>query len=143
MAEIRHTLTIQAPVAKVYEALASAERIGTWWDKHSSTQTERGLVLEHDPGPEHGPVRLLVVASTPNRLVDWECVSHHPASSPASAWTGTHFRFELEPHDGDSATRLDFRQLGYDERSPFFAGNQTAWGEVLANLKRVVESQGR
>jgi len=143
MATIHHELSINAPVAKVYEALASAERIGTWWDKHTSVQTDRGLVLEHDPGPEHGVVRFLVVELAPNRRVEWECISVHPKSSPASAWTGTHFTFELEGRDQAHTTKLDFRQLGYDERSEFFKANEAAWGEVLQSLKRVVEAQAR
>lgn len=141
MASIHHELTIHARASSVYEALATTERIGTWWAKHTSEQTARGLVLEHDPGPEHGAVRFLVLASLPNKLVEWECISRHPATSPASAWTGTRFRFELEPRAENRSTKLDFRQLGYDEQSEFFAGNQAAWGEVLLSLKRVVEAQ--
>lgn len=143
MATIHHELTIDSPASRVYEAIANPERIGTWWDKHTATQTERGLVLEHNPGPEHGPVQFLVLESIPDRLIEWECISHHPTSSPASPWTGTRFRFELEPRNAGRATKLDFRQLGYDERSPFFASNTTAWGQVLESLKRTVEGQRR
>jgi uncharacterized protein YndB with AHSA1/START domain len=139
MATIHHELEISAPAARVYAALSSPEAIGTWWDEQTPRQTERGLVLEHHPGPQHGVVKLLVVERVPNRRVEWECVSSHPASSPASAWTGTHFIFELAERDG--ATMLDFSQTGYDEQSPFFAANEAAWGEVLANLKRVVEAR--
>jgi hypothetical protein len=39
------------------------------------------------------------------------------------------------------ATILDFSQDGYDERSEFFESNKLAWGEVLQNLKQVMESQ--
>jgi hypothetical protein len=79
-------------------------------------------------------------------------ISTHPKSSPASAWTGTHFIFELaERGDGtisgsgrdqDKTTTLDFRQVGYDEQSEFFGSNNFAWGQVLQNLKQVVESRG-
>ena len=89
MATIRHQVVIDAPVAKVYEAIATAEKIGTWWDKQTPTQTDRGLVLEHNPGPEHGVVKLRVVEQVPNKRIEWECISTHPNSSPASAWTGT------------------------------------------------------
>ena len=95
MATIRHELSIDAPPEKVYEALSSADRIGTWWDKQTAVPTDRGLVLEHNPGPEHGVVQLRVVEQIPNRRVEWECISLHPGSSPASAWTGTRFIFEL------------------------------------------------
>jgi uncharacterized protein YndB with AHSA1/START domain len=96
MATIHHALSINAPVEKVYAALSSADQIGTWWDKQTAIQTDRGTVLEHNPGPEHGVVRLRVAETVPNRRVEWECISTHPKSSPASAWTGTHFMFKLE-----------------------------------------------
>ncbi len=122
--------------------------------KQTATQTDRGLVLEHNPGPEHGVVKLRVVELIPDKRVEWECISAHPESSPASAWTGTHFIFELGERGDDAAssgsgrnqdltTALDFRQAGYDEQSKFFGSNNFAWGQVLQNLKQVVESQCR
>jgi hypothetical protein len=97
----------------VFEALSSAESIGKWWDKQTATQTDVGLVLEHKPGPEHGTVKLRVVEMIPNRRVEWECISTHPQSSPASVWTGTHFIFELEKREGNTA--LNFLQTDYPE----------------------------
>ena len=140
MRTIQHQVLIDAPVARVYEAIATADGISTWWDKQTPRQTERGLVLEHNPGPEHGIVKLRVVELIPNERVEWECISTHPASSPASVWTGTHFIFEVAER-GDGATAVDFRQTGYDEGSAFFSSNRDAWGQVLQNLKHVVESQ--
>lgn len=137
MKTIQHELSINAPVARVYDAIATADGISTWWDPQTPKQTDRGLVLEHNPGPEHGIVQLRVVDRVPNKRIEWECISTHPASSPASAWTGTHFIFELAAHDG--ATALTFRQTGYDETSAFFTSNADAWQTVLANLKRTVE----
>jgi uncharacterized protein YndB with AHSA1/START domain len=151
MATIRHHVLIDAPGVKVYQALSTAEGISTWWDKQTPTQTDRGLVLEHNPGREHGVVQLRVIELVPNKRVEWECISTHPKSSPASAWTGTHFIFEITEHNNTPssgsnpkqirATTLDFCQDGYDERSEFFESNKLAWGEVLQNLKQVVESQ--
>jgi uncharacterized protein YndB with AHSA1/START domain len=138
MATIHHQVSIDAPPAKVYDAIATADGIGTWWDKQTPTQTDRGLVLEHDPGPEHGIVKLRVVDRVPDRRVEWECVSTHPASSPASVWTGTRFIFEIA---GGRTTTVDFRQTGYDEQSEFFESNRAAWGQVLENLKRVLEAR--
>ena len=125
MRTIQHQLLVNAPVARVYEAIATSDGISTWWDQQTARQTERGLVLEHNPGPEHGIVKLKVVELIPNERVEWECISTHPASSPASVWTGTHFIFELARR-GDRATALDFQQTGYDERSAFFDSNTNA-----------------
>jgi Uncharacterized conserved protein len=139
MTTIHHQLLIDAPVSRVYDVIATAEGISTWWDKQTAKKTERGLVLEHSPGREHGIVQFLVVELIPNTRVEWECISTHPASSPASAWTGTHFIFDLTER-GDGPTALDFRQTNYDEGSAFFENNKNAWWQVLQNLKRVVEA---
>jgi tetratricopeptide (TPR) repeat protein/uncharacterized protein YndB with AHSA1/START domain len=139
MATIYHQVSINAPVAKVYEAISTTDGISTWWDKQTPVQTDRGLVLEHYPGPEHGVVQLRVVELVPDKRIEWECISTHPKSSPASVWTGTHFIFELA--DTGGATTVDFYQTGYDERSEFFEFNSSAWGQVLQNLKQVVESR--
>ena len=149
MATIHHQLSMNALVAEVYAAISTADGIGTWWNKQTAKQTDCGMVLEHNPGPEHGVVKLRVVELVPNKRVEWECISTHPKSSPASAWTGTHFIFEFA-EGGDAGvgrtpnrtTTLDFRQVGYDEQSKFFEFNRDAWGQVLQNLRKVVESQG-
>jgi hypothetical protein len=155
MATIHHQLAILALAAKVYEAISTADGIGTWWDKQTSMLTNRGVVLEHNPGPEHGVVKLRVVEQVPNKSVEWECISIHPHSSPASAWTGTHFIFEISELEStasaaerscsgctlDNYNTVDFRHTHYDEQSKFLGFNNFAWGQVLQNLKQVVESQ--
>ena len=122
---------------EVYEAISTADGIGTWWDKQTPTQTDRGLVLEHNPGPEHGVLKLRVVELVPDKRVEWECISTHPKSSPVSAWTGTRSILEIAER-GDSASSsgsgtnqdrtitLDFRHAGYDEQSEFFGSNNFA-----------------
>ena len=139
MATIQHRVLVHAPIGTVYEAIATANGISTWWDKQTPRHTDRGLVLEHNPGGEHGIVQPRVVQLIPERRIEWECISAHPATSPASAWTGTHFIFDLERR-GAADTEIDFQQTGYDDRSPFLSGNRDAWGKVMQNLKRVVES---
>jgi uncharacterized protein YndB with AHSA1/START domain len=139
MATIHHELRIEAPVARVYDAIATADGISAWWDKQTPRQTDNGLVLEHNPGVEHGIVQLKVVDLVPLVRIEWECISTHSPTSPASAWTGTHFTFELTSIG--QQTKVDFLQTGYDENSQFFTSNRDAWRTVLDNLKRVLESQ--
>jgi len=139
MATIHHQVLIDAPLASVYQAIATAEGISTWWDKQTPRQTPDGLVLEHSPGAEHGVVKLRVVELVPDERIEWECISTHPETSPASEWTGTQFLFDLSARGDETA--VDFRQIGYNERSPFYSTNREAWRSVLDNLKRVVEEQ--
>ena len=151
MATLHHQVWIDAPVPKVYEALSSAEGLGHWWAPHTSTQTNAGLVLAHDPGPEHGAVEMKVVDTTQNKRVEWEIISTHPKSSPASAWTATHIIFELSQRDkprwmggegGKPApTVVEFRHEGWNETSEYFGFCNFAWGETLVMLKQWCESQ--
>ncbi len=152
MATIHHQVWINAQVAKVYEAISTAGGIGTWWEKQTPTQTDRGLVLEHNPGPEHGVVKLRVVELVPNKRVEWECISTHPKNTPAASWTGTHFFFQITERENfapalvpwaaaiPAMTILDFRHSGWDENSDYFGFCSFAWGEVLQKLQRVCES---
>jgi uncharacterized protein YndB with AHSA1/START domain len=110
MATIYHQVWINAPTAKVYDAIATGEAIGSWWDKQTATETDSGLVLEHNPGPEHGVVQLKVLQMVPDKRIEWECISTHPKSSPASAWTGTHFSFAISERENRAI--LDFRHSG-------------------------------
>jgi len=117
----------------VYEAISTADGIGTWWDKQTSKQADRGLVLEHNPGPEHGVVKLRVVELVPNKRIEWECVSTHPKSSPASAWTGTHFIFELAEGDDAGAGRTPNRTTTLD-----FAKSATMNRASFSNLTKAL-----
>jgi hypothetical protein len=152
MATIYHQVWVNAPATKVYEAISTAEGLSRWWGPHESSDTDAGLVVSHNPGPAHGVVRLKVLGRIQDRWVEWECISTHPKSSPASAWTGTHFVWEISERnnvaaesgggqDGDRVTVLDFRHTGYDEHSEFFGRNNFAWGGVLQNLKQECESR--
>jgi uncharacterized protein YndB with AHSA1/START domain len=88
MATLYHQVWIDAPVAKVYEALATAEGLGKWWAPHTSTETDTGLVFAHSPGVEHGEVKMKVLARVQNRRVEWEIISSHPKRSPAQPLRG-------------------------------------------------------
>jgi hypothetical protein len=100
----------------------------------------------------HGVVKLKVLETVQDTRVEWECISTHPKSSPASAWTGTHLSFEISERDNvaalfgfgqarDRIAVLDFRHSGWDENSEYLGYCNFAWGEVLQNLKRVCESR--
>jgi len=67
MATIYHQVWINAPVAKVYDALSTAEGISNWWDKQTAVETATGQVLEHNPGPMHGVVKLKVLELVPDK----------------------------------------------------------------------------
>ena len=152
MATLYHQVWINAPIAKVYEALATADGLGSWWAPHTSTQTDAGLVLAHNPGGEHGEVKMKVLDTVQDKRVEWETISTHPKRSPASAWTGTHIIFEITEreslghwmgmnNEGENIAVLNFYHVGWDENSEFLGFCNFAWGETLLMLKQWCESQ--
>lgn len=152
MATLYHQLWINATPATVYNALATAEGLGAWWAPHTTTETAAGQVLAHSPGEAHGEVQMRVVEQIPNQLVVWEIISHHPAQSPASSWTGTHIAFEISERESPgqwiglgeeprTLTVLDFRHTGWDEHSPFLGFCNFAWGETLLMLQKHCEGR--
>jgi len=74
-----------------------------------------------------------------NRRVEWECISSHPRSSPASAWTGTHVIFEIA--EREHRTVLDFRHAGWDESNEYFGFCNYHWGVALHKLAQWCESR--
>src|SRR5262249_10536606 len=95
MSTLYHQIWIAAPTARVYEAIATEDGIGRWWDKPRAVRSDSATALEFDPGPEHGVLRARVLQMVPERRVEWEFISTHPKHSPAFAWTGTHVVFEI------------------------------------------------
>ncbi|MGH8078129.1 MAG: SRPBCC family protein [Lysobacter sp.] len=151
MATLYHQVWTDAPPARLYEAISTESGIAGWWDKPTVTDTAAGYVLEFSPGAEHGVLRMKVLERTPSTRVEWECISTHPNSSPASAWTGTHLSFDILERDNvvalsgfeqdqDRITILDFRHSGWDENSEYFGFCNFAWGEALLKLKQTCES---
>jgi uncharacterized protein YndB with AHSA1/START domain len=152
MATLYHQVWIDAPIGTVYDALASAEGLSGWWAPHTATHTDAGVVLAHDPGEPHGPVRFLVRAAVHPRRLEWQVISSHPPQSPASAWTGTRVAFDLGerpnpgvwrgiPSERPSLTVLEFRHTGWDEASEYFGFCNFAWAQVLTLLQRHCEAR--
>jgi hypothetical protein len=109
MKGIQHDLLIAAPVRRVYNAVATGRHFDVV-GQQTPVRTDEGLVLEHNPVVQHGVVRLRVVALVPDHRIEWSCIGMHPATSPASAWAGTHFVFAARSAVSSS---LRFQQTGH------------------------------
>jgi len=138
MATLYHQVWITTSPEALYQAISTVDGIGSWRDKPTVVHTDAGLVLEFCPGPEHGTLRMQVLEAVEGKRVEWECISTHPQSSPASAWTGTHILFEISQKD--AVTVLDFRHSGWDEDSEYLGFCNFGWGMALQQLKKYCES---
>ena len=133
MATIRHQVLIDAQVAKCTGDFHGGRNQHLVGQTNAHPNRSRLFGTQSGSGAWRGAIES--GRTSPNKRVEWECISTHPKGSPASAWTGTHFIFEITernniPSSGSNpnqirATTLDFCQDGYDERSEFFEFNKS------------------
>jgi len=69
MATLSHQAWIKAPTVRLYEAIATDEGIGRWWDKPKAARSPSGLAWEFNPGPEHGVLVANVLEMIQDRRV--------------------------------------------------------------------------
>ena len=129
MANIEHLLFIQAPAAKVYEALTTERGLAEVWTRELSVSRQIGDTLTFRFGPDEDRMRLTELA--PDRRVVWECVESDPQ------WVGTTIVFELEERSGKTSVKLG--HLNWREVTPFYWSCNYNWAMFLYSLKLYVE----
>jgi uncharacterized protein YndB with AHSA1/START domain len=131
MEEIRHRVGVDAPIAAVYDAVATREGETGWWTRDVEGESKVGGQLAFRFG---GPDRVAVmeiVELTPPRRVVWRCVQG------PDEWLGTSITFDLRT-DGDETVVL-FTHSGWREPVEFMHHCSTAWGYYLLSLKHGLE----
>jgi uncharacterized protein YndB with AHSA1/START domain len=106
----RIEIDLAAPPARVYEAIATADGVRSWWTDGTFAEEVGGVGrLEFGAGWTEMRVERLV----PEREVEWACVGQHIEHfDPTDEWVGTTIRFHLTPLDGGWKTRLEFAHEG-------------------------------
>jgi uncharacterized protein YndB with AHSA1/START domain len=129
MVDILHRVGVEAPIEKVYRAVATREGIAGWWTENVSGDDKQGGTLSFrfaDVGPS-----MKILELVPNQRVVWECVAGAPE------WVGTKLSFELKEDSGE--TVLLFSQRGWREPVEFMHACSTKWATFLMGLKALVE----
>jgi uncharacterized protein YndB with AHSA1/START domain len=106
----RIEIELSAPPDRVYEAIATADGVRSWWTAGDVAE-EVGGVSRLSFG--HGWIELRVEKLVPGREVEWACVAQHIEHfDPTDEWVGTRIRFRMEPLDDGRRTRLEFLHEG-------------------------------
>ena len=137
--EIRHSVFIRAPRAKVWAALTTAQALDAWWGT-------RGSEIDLRPG---GRLTLRWRGWGPERdiIADRQCIVAEvlPQKRFVFRWgetadSMTTVEFELEDRDGGTLLRL--REHGFAPTAKgrkSFEGNSLGWGEVSILIKFYIE----
>lgn len=136
MADIIHRIGIKAPVAKVYQAVATVQGVAGWWTQDTNGTANVGGKVEvrfhHKDGTEVGHMDFELTRLEPNREVDWRF------TDGPEEWIGTDATFQLT-QDGDM-TILNFGHRNWKEPVEFMAHCSMKWATFLMSLKQLVET---
>ena len=135
MVEIAHRVGIKAPVAQVYQALATPQGVAAWWTEETAGDQHPGGTLHlrfTAHGEERGVMQMKLQELQPDTLVLWEVLTGPPE------WIGTHIRFALR-QEGEYSIVL-FTHEGWSERAEFTRNCSTKWDMFLMSLKSLLET---
>jgi uncharacterized protein YndB with AHSA1/START domain len=130
MPDILHDLWIDAPPARVFEAVSAPEGLDRWWTLRASGEPSEGAEYVLGFGPEHvwrGRVEVLL----PGSELEIEI------TRADDDWTGTIVGFSLQPSDG--GTKLRFRHSGWRDTNEHFRVSSYCWATYLRLLRRWLE----
>lgn len=131
METIRHRVGIDAPLAKVRNALVTTDGVAQWWTRDVRAESN-ACEFEVWFGGEKPTATLLVDASD-QASVRWSCVQGPPE------WMGSTIRFELKDTNGSDETVVLFCHEGWREPVEFMHHCSTSWSSYLRSLKHSLE----
>jgi uncharacterized protein YndB with AHSA1/START domain len=106
----RIEIELGAPPARVYEAIATADGVRSWWTDGTFGDAV-GEIGRLRFG--HGWTELRIERLVSERAVEWSCVGQDiDHFDPPDEWVGTRIRFDLEPLDEGTRTKLVFVHEG-------------------------------
>lgn len=135
MIDIIHRIGIRAPVADVYQAIASIDGVAGWWTRETTGEAKIGGVIHvrfRDRGVLKGEMDLEVVEQKPGEEVRWRVTAGPPE------WIGTDVTFSLSQQE--EYTVLLFGHRNWREAVEFTAHCSMKWATFLLSLRQLVEN---
>jgi len=131
MADIRHSILIDAPAERVRSLVISAAGFSEWWAADSSGTEDGAAELGFF---NKSTVYRLRLESQPAQEILWRCET-------GEEWNGTRLRFALT--DSGPTTTLRFMHEGWANETDYFTSCNTTWGELMYRLKAAAEGKSR
>ena len=129
-------LTLAAPPARVFSAIATPDGLASWWTPIVSGSLAPGTRFELGFPGSRSTIELRVERARHPALVEWTCLGHsgHPE------WKGTTLEFRLG--ERRTGTALSFRHAGLERSLACFSASKRDWDRLLTDLRETVESDG-
>src|SRR5262252_4351496 len=132
MADLLHSITIEATPKQVYAAVATEKGMRGWWTADTTMQAKPGGKVEFGFEKRAVVFRMRVEALEPGKRVAMTC------SGDPDEWAGTRLEWTITP--GDEGTRIDFCHGNWKAMDGYTAMCNSTWGELMYRLKKYVET---
>ncbi len=129
MANIKMSVSIDAPPERVFPLAATPQGLARWW---AADATECDGLVDLGFFKRATVYRLQPVRSVAPSAAEWRCLGE-------GEWTGTRLVFELTKNDGK--TRLRFTHADWKVETDYFIDCTATWGELMYRLKATVEGK--
>jgi uncharacterized protein YndB with AHSA1/START domain len=130
MPDIVHQFPIEAPVARVFDAVSTPTGLDAWWTLRCAGTPGLDATYELYFGPEYD-WRAVVSRFVNHREFELDIIEASPD------WIGTRVGFVLTEKDG--VTTVRFHHNGWTEKSEHFCISSFCWASYLRLLRRYVE----
>lgn len=131
METIRHRVGIDAPVAKVRDALVTTDGVAQWWTRDARVGSDESEMQVWFGGEK--PAATLTVDASEEKSVLWSCVQGPPE------WIGSTIKFDVNERGGSGETVVLFSHEGWREPVEFMHHCSTSWSSYLRSLKHALE----
>jgi len=132
MADLLHSITIEANPRSVYAAVATQKGMRGWWTADTVMQAKPGGKVEFGFEKRAVVFRMRIEALEPGRRIALSC------SGDPDEWAGTTLEWTVTP--GEEGTRIDFVHGNWKAMTPYAVMCNSTWGELMYRLKKYVET---
>jgi len=131
MPDIYHQFEIRGNREAVFDAIAKAEGLNSWWTLEAGGEPVLGSEYRFYFGPEYDWLAKVVEVRSGHEI-RWSLVR------AMDDWLPTTFGFELA--DAEQGTTVRFSHTGWTSEGEHFAITSFCWGQLLNGLKNYVEN---
>ena len=134
MVDILHRIGIKAPIAQVYQSIATRDGLANWWTVDTRGESRVGGQLEFvfiaPTGEQMGAMVMDVQVLNAPSEVRWRCTGGPPE------WIGTDITFELSQQD--DKTIILFGHRSWREAIEATYHCSTKWAVFMLSLREYV-----
>ena len=129
MADIHHSIAINAPADVVRALVATPEGLRQWWAEDVEPQSDGALALGFF---NRATIYRLRSQEKGASRTSWRCES-------GKEWEGTDLVFTIQPQA--KGVVLDFVHANWRDATPYFVSCTTTWGGLMFRIRSAAEGQ--